>query len=144
MYCIVRCPYCRTIQGGLYPVKRTRCQICSRSINLTSIGPVAVFDDHSEMQAVLRVMKLKNGGDEGIKDVVFDTGIEKTTFPTGKGRDGLRNRVLMSLHTEMNREELVLELTEEGYDRELIEDVIDELTRSGMIHYPRYDVLKKA
>jgi len=143
VYCIVRCPYCKNLQGGQYPVKMTKCQVCSKRISLEKVGLIGVYDDLKEMQGNLMVMKWSGENEDDLKGIikVADTPIERKK--TSGGRDGIRKMILEKLETDLPREVLIKDMVKEGNDMELVENVLDELIEMGLIHYPRYSLLRK-
>lgn len=142
VYCIVRCPHCSNIQGGRYPIKRTRCQRCSKTINLERIGLTGTYESLKEMRAVL--ISLKWGNEEPLYHEGAELESKKGAIKGGspKGRDGLRKILLEIIEEESSRDIIFKRGASKGYEIELIEEVIEELMAHGLIHSPRHGILK--
>lgn len=144
VYCIVRCPYCKGLQGGQHPVKRVKCRTCSKVIKVDRIGVIATYDNHAEMQISLR--KMKWGGLEPPEANEILPVEQSTSSPNKsgvKGKDHLRRSIIKRLESISERNEMISSLVLEGYDIETIEDAIDELISQGLVYSPKYGSLKK-
>ncbi|MGA1792648.1 MAG: hypothetical protein ACMUHM_01730 [Thermoplasmatota archaeon] len=144
MYCIVKCPFCKNLQGGVYPVKTTRCQVCSKRIDLHRTGLIGVYDDLKEMQGNLMAKKWEGGDEEDLIEVVQTTGEPVERKKRLHGRDGIRKAILQKLETDLPRNALIEEIVREGHDKDTVEEVLEELIEKGLVHYPRYSLLRKS
>ncbi|MGA1820507.1 MAG: hypothetical protein ACMUHU_05805 [Thermoplasmatota archaeon] len=143
MYCIVKCPFCKNLQGGRYPVKVTKCKVCSKRIDLEKTGLIGTYEELKEMQGNLMAMKWKGEDEDDLVDVIAKSEPTAEAKKTSKGRDGIRRAILEKLETDHPRDLLVKELASEGNDIELVEIVLEELIENGLVHYPRYALLRK-
>ena len=143
MYCIIKCPFCSNIQGGQYPVKKTRCHICSKTLHLDRMPPLGVYEDIKEMQAVLISMKWEGegsparSGDDKAK-------VRKPTIDNRtKSRDRLRRALLSIIEEENSRDKVLQRAISMGFSPEDIEATLDELISKGLVISPTFGVLKK-
>jgi len=143
VYCIVKCPFCKNLQGGQYPVKITKCQVCSKRIDLQRTGLIGTYDDLKEMQGNLMAMKWGGEGENELKEVIGSTDTKVDIKRPFRGRDGIRSSILEKLETDLPREILMDLMISEGNDRGLIEEVLEELIEQGLVHYPKYSLLRK-
>ncbi|MBN1389883.1 MAG: hypothetical protein JXA22_04495 [Candidatus Thermoplasmatota archaeon] len=108
------------------------------------ISPVSVFDTLERMQATLKAIKWEGGENKILHEEISEHRGSVDHYASGRSRDSLRRYILKVLDRDMDREHLLTHLIEEGYDRVLIEDVIEELLIAGLLHYPSYEMLRKS
>jgi hypothetical protein len=143
VYCIIKCPFCTNVQGGQFPVKKTICKLCSKTINLDKVGTMGTYQDLKEMQAVLISMKWE-GEDPIIHNGIHPNNKMDHFNVSTKGRDALRRSLLKAIEEESSRDVVIQRMVCLGYEIDNIENVIEELMINGLIISPIYGKLKKA
>ena len=94
------------------------------------------------MQSTLLAMKWKDEENDLVE--ILSPGMDKKHISRpNTGRDGLRREILDRLIADRKRNDLITDLNEEGFDRSMIEEVLEELIRNGLVYYPTYDTLRK-
>lgn len=143
MYCIVKCPYCQNLQGAQYPIKNTRCRVCSKTLDLKKIDPLGIFDDRDTMKKNL--LSLKWDKETPIEE--FEESVKKGAIgqknPSSGSRDRLRTMILEEAGTNAFTEEIVQIIGERGYSREDVENCMEELKRKGLLYSPRFGKVKR-
>jgi len=139
----VKCPFCKNLQGGQYPVRSTKCQVCSKRIDLAKTGLIGTYEDLKEMQGNLMAMKWGGEGENDLKEVITAADANPEMKKPLRGRDGIRKGILEKLETDLPRDVLVEDMVNEGNEKELVEEVLEELIEMGLVHYPRYSLLRK-
>ncbi len=133
---MIKCPYCKNIQGARYPIKTTRCFLCSKKIDLGKIGPMATFDDRNELRNALMAVKIKDVDPEELMEISQKVPQEERKINKGKGKDHLRRSILGSSIDHIHLKDLIEIISEYGYDMDEIHRTIDELVEKGLLYRP--------
>ena len=143
MFSVVRCPSCGNIQGTAYPIKTTSCQKCGKNIILKKDGILGTFEDQEGMRAFIREIKWKGGGDLASEVSTFITNDLETIKPNKTSRASMRKNILdIITNSEISLQDLLIETRTRGFDDDCVESIIADLHVSGLIFYPRLNVLK--